>query len=303
MFESGCAVRRTPASTIASAMSISHDISVRPELAQCSELVIVCCHATYVGDGSDTSETEWVLQDFQRSDPKTGKPSEHETFISHILAGALMVEKRSEAMLIFSGGMTGHSNFTEAEGYEKVFHRLGSSWESFNRYELENWATDSYQNLLFSILRFKQVSGRYPHSITVITHAFKTDRFLELHAPAVKWPADRIRVQGINPPFTLAELQQTEKGEEVRAVQPFVNDPYGVQPSLADKRRARNWDFQMIADLASELEPEVGELLVWDGGETGRDVYPGTLPWEDERDGDSGKAKLMDFYEDPDASE
>lgn len=279
-------------------MGISHDINIRPELAQCTELVIVCCHATYVGDGSDTSSTEWVLQEFQRPDPRTGKPSEHETYILHILAGALMAERRPQAMLMFSGGMTGHSNFTEAEGYEKVFHRLGSRWESFHRYELENWATDSYQNLLFSILRFRQVSGRYPESVTVVTHAFKTDRFLELHAPAIKWPADRIRVQGINPPFTLLELQDTEEGEAERAFQLFVNDPYGVQPSLANKRRARNWDFHMIENLAIELEPEVGELLVWDGGKTGRDIYPRKLPWEDDRDNDAGQAKLMEFYED-----
>lgn len=263
-------------------MSISHDISIRPELVNCTELVIVCCHATYVGDGSDTGEDEWVLQDFQRSNPGTGKPSEHETFISHILAGALMVEKRPRAMLMFSGGMTGNSTFTEAEGYEKVFHRLGSRWESFNRYELENWATDSYQNLLFSVLRFRQVSGHYPKSITVVTHAFKEDRFLELHAPAIRWPVHRIRVQGINPPFTLPELQQTEEGEDMRAFQPFVKDPYGVQPSLADKRRARNWDFQMVADLAAEVEPEVGELLVWAGGKSGREIFPDKLPWEDE---------------------
>lgn len=112
----------------------------------------------YIGDGFDAGEDQWILQDFQRSNAETGKPGEHETFIAHILTGALMVEQRPRALLVFSGGMTAHSTFTEAEGYEKVFHRLGSRWESFNRYELENWATDSYQNLLFSILRFRQVS-------------------------------------------------------------------------------------------------------------------------------------------------
>lgn len=262
-------------------MSISHDVNLRPELVNCTELVIVCCHATYVGDGCDTSEDEWILQDFQRSDPETGKPSEHETFIAHIVAGALIVEKRPQAILIFSGGMTGNSTFTEAEGYEKVFHHMGGHWDSFNRCELENWATDSYQNLLFSILRFKQVSGHYPDSITVITHAFKADRFLHLHAPAIKWPSHRFRVQGINPPFSRAELQHTEDGEAARAFQPFAHDPYGVQPSLADKRRARNWDFEMLSQVVPQVEPEVGELLCWDGGNTGREIFPKTLPWEE----------------------
>ncbi|KAF2482775.1 hypothetical protein BDY17DRAFT_251277 [Neohortaea acidophila] len=261
-------------------MDLTHGIAIRPELVNCTELVLVCCHATYVGDGSDTGEDQWVLQPFQRSHPETGKPSEHETYIQHILCGALMVESRPQALLILSGGMTTHSTFTEAEGYEKVLHRLGSRWDAFQRYELENWATDSYQNLLFSVLRFKQVCGRYPTAITVITHAFKVDRFLELHAPAIKWPADRIRVQGINPPFTFQELEETEDGEAERAFDLFVNDPYGVQPSLAKKRRARNWDAHMLADLASQVDPAVAELLYWEGGNTGRDIIPTKLPWE-----------------------
>jgi len=221
------------------------------------------------------------LQDFQRADPGTGKPGEHETFIAHILAGAMMVDQRPRAMLMFSGGMTSHSAFTEAEGYAKVFHSLGIRWETFNRYELENWATDSYQNLLFSILRFQQVCGHYPESITVITHAFKEDRFVDLHAPAIRWPSERFRVQGINPPFTKAELRETQEGEEARAFTPFSNDPYGVQPSLANKRRARNWDPHMVTELSSQVEPEVAQLLVYEGGPSGRDVFPHKLPWED----------------------
>ena len=271
-------------------MNTSHGLEIRHELVHCTELVIVCCHATYTGDGSDTGEDQWVLQDFQRSNPDTGRPSEHETYEAHILAGALAVEDRQQAMLMFSGGMTDKSTFTEAEGYEKVFKALASRGRvsgaySSHRYELENWATDSFQNLLFSILRFRQVTGNYPRAVTVITHAFKEDRFLDLHAPAIKWPASRIRVQGLNPPFTRDELRATQNSELERAFDLFASDPYGVQPSLDSKRRARNWDYHHLKAVASEVEDEVGELLVWDGGKTGREFFPKKLPWEDDEKG------------------
>ena len=114
--------------------------------------------------------------------------------------------------------------------------------------------------------------------MTVLTHAFKERRFLELHATAIKWPRSRLRVQGISPPFTLDELNQTQKGELERGYDLFVEDPYGVQSVLADKRKARRWDPQVVEDLA--VEPEVRELLGWTGGESGTAIYPGTLPWE-----------------------
>ena len=261
-------------------MTIGGDFHYRPELRNCTQLVLVCCHATYTGDGSDTGEDQWVLQPFQRSNPRTGKPSEHETFIAHILAGALAVENRPEAVLMFSGGMTHESAFTEAEGYEKVFQSLGGNSAAVKRYDLENWATDSYQNLLFSILRFRQLTSHYPDSITVITHAFKERRFLKLHAPAIKWPPHRIRVQGINPPFNAHELEQTKLGELERAYELFVKDPYGMSSELAEKRRARNWKVDMLERLWQDVEDEVQDLLVWDGGPGGQDIFPKTLPWE-----------------------
>lgn len=267
-------------------MSISHGYAFRQELEHCTELVLVCCHATYHGDGSDTGEDQWILHDYQRSNRASGKPSEHETFIAHIQAGALAAQSNPHALLIFSGGMTQDAVYTEAEGYEKVFHSLGTQYEEYQRYDIENWATDSYQNLLFSIIRFRQVTGHYPQVVTVVTHAFKQDRFLELHAPAIKWPPDRIRVQGINPPFTLKELEKTHDSELERAFEPFAIDPYGAGAMIVEKRKARNWDdSRMLSSISMDLEPEVRDLLVYTGAESGREIFPGRLPWEGDDSG------------------
>ena len=165
--------------------------------AICCDLIIVCCHATYLGDGMDAGdESQWLLQDFQRSDPQIAKPSDHETFIHHVITGAFAAENNKRALLMFSGGTTAQERVrSEAEGYEQVYMGFyGKLYaRGYERSALESCATDSYQNLLFSILRFRTLTGRYPRYITVITHAFKEERFLTLHAPAIKWPGHRIR--------------------------------------------------------------------------------------------------------------
>ena len=43
---------------------------------------------------------------------------------------------------------------------------------------IEDLATDSFQNLLFSILKYREATGVYPYHITVVTHDFKKRRFL-----------------------------------------------------------------------------------------------------------------------------
>lgn len=58
-----------------------------------SHLIIVCCHAIYVGDsfGDPTDESNWLLEPFQRSsgtvDESNHKPGEHITFLKHIQLG------------------------------------------------------------------------------------------------------------------------------------------------------------------------------------------------------------------------
>lgn len=243
----------------------------------------MCCHATYIGDNDDwLDDDSWILQPFQSADAATNKPSDVQTFIAHITAGATLCQTNFDALLMFSGGRTASSDRSEAASYAAILrdmlHQeivLGLA----GRFALEEKATDSYQNLLFSILRFRELTGRYPTSVTVVTHAFKERRFMELHAPAIRWPSSRLRVQGINPPFTLAELQQVQGREYELAHKPFLDDSYGVRSPLADKRKARNWSPAMNADIAAE--ESVKQLLDWDGRPGGREPFPGRLPWEE----------------------
>ena len=58
----------------------------------------------------------------------------------------------------------------------------------------EEFARDSYENLLFSLCRFFEMTGRYPEKLTVVGFGFKEKRFTDLHRKAVRFPKERFLV-------------------------------------------------------------------------------------------------------------
>jgi hypothetical protein len=262
-------------------------------------LVIVCCHAIFRPDAlspafplhSPYDENNWHLAPFQRSNPDTGKPGEQETFVAHVAAGIAILKSEwspevpKRTLLVLSGGPTKPSltPLSEARSYYSAAlaqelaqgaHGGGRTHQLFSkgRILLEEHATDSFQNLLFSILLFRRTTGRYPKQIRLITHAFKARRFLELHAPAVNWPPEKIQVQGIDPVMSKAEREETVLGEEKYGYAPWVKDPLGTGDVLASKRRDRGWDEQEAERLVEGLEDSVKALV--------KGSILGPLPWE-----------------------
>jgi hypothetical protein len=269
------------------------------------DLVIVCCHAIFHPDveapdfptQNPHDEGNWHLAPFQKSDPATGKPGEHETFLAHIQASLDIMTTGSNAtwkedvpwnqdntILVFSGGATKQNltPLTEARSYYHAAlaeelsqghigggraHQLYSK----GRILLEEHATDSLQNLLFSILLFRQTTGRYPKNVRIITHAFKSKRFLELHAPAIRWPKDRIQVQGLDPVMSSAEIESTQEGEEKFGYAPWKQDPLGSGLVLREKRKQRGWKEEQAKKLTEGLEGSIAGLLEGEAS--------GELPW------------------------
>ncbi|KAF2036482.1 hypothetical protein EK21DRAFT_51346 [Setomelanomma holmii] len=271
----------------------------RPNYGGFEDLIIVCCHAIYLPDADENdfplrsphNEGNWLLAPFQKSDPETGKPGEHSTFVAHAQAGvnALIVRPDNadleKNLLAFSGSATKRSvtSMSEARSYYHAAlaeelaeghygggrtHQLYSK----GRILLEEQATDSFQNLLFSILLFRRTTGSYPRQVRVITHAFKTKRFLELHAPAIRWPENRILVQGIDSVMSSSELDSTLEGEEQFGYAPWDEDPLGTGERLSSKRKQRGWDPSVVERLADGLEDSIKQLL--------QGIVPERLPWE-----------------------
>jgi hypothetical protein len=104
-----------------------------PSYPNVQNLIIVCCHAIFLPNGdaphlplcSPYHEPNWLLAPFQKSDAATGKPGEHETFMSHIKAGidaltlGIDANHPPSSILVFSGGATKRAETlqTEARSY------------------------------------------------------------------------------------------------------------------------------------------------------------------------------------------
>ncbi|KAG5638800.1 hypothetical protein H0H81_010029 [Sphagnurus paluster] len=116
---------------------------------------------------------------------------------------AELAREDAHALLVFSGGQTrSTSTTTEGESYMRLalaadVFQTGSL--PFQRATTEDHALDSYQNLLFSIARFHEYTGRYPTKITIVGYEFKRARFTDLHRAALRWPIEQFQYIGVDP--------------------------------------------------------------------------------------------------------
>jgi hypothetical protein len=54
---------------------------------------------------------------------------------------------------------------------------------------LQEHARDSFENVLFSLCRFFELTGHYPVRMTAVSYTLKQQRFEQLHRAAVRFPA------------------------------------------------------------------------------------------------------------------
>lgn len=153
-------------------------------------------------------------------------------------------------------------------------------------------ATDSYQNLLFSLIQFRVYTGVYPERVTVVTHEFKRARFMQCHFPAVGLVpvgserddyTQKVEVIGINPPEEITPLDTLIRGETMNGIGLWKEDLYGVNSKLVSKRVKRGWRSEMENDVFSNLglEEVVLHLVQYDGGGHCNKWFPKreSLPW------------------------
>ncbi|EPQ26036.1 uncharacterized protein PFL1_06489 [Pseudozyma flocculosa PF-1] len=155
------------------------------------------------------------------------------------------------------------------------------------RMTTENFALDSFENLLFSIARFREYTGFYPERITVVGYGFKKDRFEQLHAKAVRWPTKAYVGGGGGPTFQYVgiddegdDIELQYKGEKVKAFSLFDKDMYGCHNALKAKRIQRNPTRRFHPYFSSA--PEIADLLNWCPADMSglQGIYPHNLPWD-----------------------
>ncbi|HEY6349670.1 MAG TPA: hypothetical protein VI636_09695 [Candidatus Angelobacter sp.] len=231
-----------------------------------ADLVILCCHGVYNGkDFTDPfTESRWVLLSYQKGDPPW--------YQAHMRHAIERTSANPKSVLVVSGGQTRFEGgqISESGSYWKILESLGWNGhpEVKQRATTEEFATDSFQNLLFGICRYREVVGRYPEHIEVVTWAFKSERF-DLHRAALRWPVDRFSFAGIGYPDARSVAEEGEN----RVLQLFRADPYGVGSVLALKRAARN-PFRRQHGYCFSC-PEIRALLEHSGSQ----IFPGKLPW------------------------
>lgn len=276
-----CAGTSSPASKYASsdllfdrfAESASEKLR-RPAWTELSTLVMVAGHAVFTGKSWDKqslqNEDNWILEPYQR-----GQVS---TFLKHIQHGVEIAANDSSALLLFSGGQTRDGAGPRSEGMTYWLVADAENWYGKgtvrDRALAEEYARDSIENLLFSICRFNQVVGRYPHTIKVISFGFKEVRFVDIHRKALRFPRHRFEFYGIDPDGTDA-MRVLSARERAQAIRPFVGDPYGCNTAvLSDKKETRN-PYMRFHPYPQGC-PELTELFSF----CGRSIYHGPLPWD-----------------------
>lgn len=242
--------------------------------AQLTHLVIVCGHAVLTTHEALTQENlahdkAWALEPFQKG--QVG------TFVAHIEKGIELAARDERALLLFSGGMTrsGAGPRSESQSYWEVADAL--NWRGTpavrERALTEDHAHDSLENVLFSLCRFREVTGRYPERISLVSFDFKRTRFETMHRRALRWPLARFTYAGVDPAGGVSKA--VRDGELLNSAALFEHDPYGcLDPHLTRKREQRN-PFHDVSGYPKEC-PELEELFEYCSDA----LFPGALPWE-----------------------
>lgn len=259
------------------------------EVEHANHLIVVAGHSVIISGhlrDANIDEKDWYLLDYQKGQ---GLP---QAMLRHIQTGIREAAQDPHSLLLFSGGetraVTGPVN--EGSSYFRVADALnlwngpsaGATAEAVAdsaasnvraRTTAEEFATDSFQNLMFSICRFKEVTGSYPQKITVVSFSFKRKRFEELHAPALRWPSTQFHYIGADPDESTGfDLAKSTEGERNNAARPFETDLYGCHTDVLRHKRDNRNPFSRTPPYELTC-PEMKVLLNWCG--------PGRIPRSD----------------------
>lgn len=246
-----------------------------------TQLIVVAGHAAFKAKidqvPSDyTRDDAWVLQSFQKGEPVS--------YVAHLRRGVELARENPMSLVIFSGGRSRleaglwseartYRAIAEAEGWWIPEAMGAERTDISSRSTLEEFARDSFENLLFGVCRFREVCGRYPNDVVVVSWAFKRERF-DLHRATIRFPVDRFQFVGVGTPQDQGAARRGERA----ALAAFAECPYGNFGELATKRAARNpFGRQHPYRRSPRLEDF---FLFIDAAQSAR-PYWGTLPWEE----------------------
>jgi hypothetical protein len=165
-------------------------------------------------------------------------------YVAHIEAGVKRAAANENALLVFSGGATrlAAGPRSEAVGYWTLAEQSGwfGAPHVSDRAVTEEFARDSFENVINPICRFRQFVGEYPERVCVSGFGFKAERFAK-HAHAVKQmgvPEFAFEYIAVNDPP--AYLLESSLLGEAAAIRNFSSCPFGNSGELREKRMTRD---------------------------------------------------------------
>lgn len=195
-------------------------------------LILVAGHSIVRNFQMLAEDESWFLLDFQKGEaPK---------YLEHIRCAVDLAAQDPSSVLIFSGGPTRREAGPRTEGLSYWLAAEEHAWygqpEVRLRAFVEDFARDSFENLLFGICRFREVAGYLPEHVTVVSWEFKRERFEALHREAIGWPREKFTYVGANNPNALEQALRSE----VTARQKYLADPYSNGEEFRRKKAERN---------------------------------------------------------------
>lgn len=195
-------------------------------------LIIVAGHAIVQDLERVSQDAGWYLLDFQLGEP--------ERYIGHIRRAIEEAAADPNALLIFSGGPTRKEAGPRSEALSYWLVAEHFNWFGHasvrGRAYLEDFARDSFENLLFGICRHREIAGHLPDHVSLVSWEFKRTRFEDLHREAIAWPRERFRYVGANDPERIDQALDSEQ----RACAKYIADPYSLGEEFRAKKLDRN---------------------------------------------------------------
>eukprot|EP00960_Hanusia_phi_P057497 763583-Hanusia_phi.AAC.8 len=131
-----------------------------------THLIMVAGHTVYMGTDFTNAGSQgdrWFLYDYQRD--------QFDWFLQHITAGVKLAHEDPASLLLFSGGATRILAGPRTEAQSYWLYADAQDWfldtSKYTRVQIEalkhrvhteDFARDSFENLLFSICRFRQLT-------------------------------------------------------------------------------------------------------------------------------------------------
>lgn len=184
-----------------------------PGTSDLDHLILVPGKAIWAGVSfaGHTQPSNWFADEFHKSDAV-------ESYWHQIERGIELANADPQSLLIFSGGQSYtqvHTAVTEAASYFQLALEspmdvpvlpgvsldgnahapvtlLPHGIEGIRslRMVTEPYALDTFENLLFAIARFREITNHYPQRISIVENKLYQDRFETLHTKAIRWPHD-----------------------------------------------------------------------------------------------------------------